>query len=39
MTKLIGGFHAVGSSSDALPIMLFLSIFIEILIGIHVGNR
>ena len=39
MTKLVGGCHAVGSSSDALPILLFLSIFMEVLIGIHVGIR
>lgn len=39
MTKLVGGCHAVGSSSDAMPIILFLSILIEVLIGIHVGNR
>ena len=39
MTKLVGGCHAVGSSSDALPIILFLSIFIKVLLGIHVGNR
>ena len=38
-TKLVGGCHAVGSSSDALPIILFLSIFIKVLLGIHVGNR
>ena len=39
MTKLVGGCHAVGSSSDALPIILFLSILIKVLLGIHVGNR
>ena len=39
MTKLVGGCHAVGSSSDALPIILFLSIFIKVLLGIRVGNR
>ena len=39
MTKLVGGCHTVGSSSDALPIILFLSIFIKVLLGIHVGNR
>ena len=39
MTKLVGGCHAVGSSSDALPIIIFLSIFIKVLLGIHVGNR
>ena len=32
MTKLVGGCHAVGSSSDALPIILFLSIFIKVLL-------
>ena len=39
MTKLVGGCHAVGTSSDALPIILFLSVFIKVLLGIHVGNR
>ena len=36
MTKLVGGCHAVGSSSDALPIILFLSIFIKVLLKAYI---